>query len=133
MGWVSTSKAQLLTCTCDVCSTSIVVWFLYVGCVMYIPLQDKKWEGWLINPVIVFNSGVRNHGNKICVQYSSLFYKTLLHHSVHFPPPMPPPHPNLLSHICTPFHPNHSSLIQFVCSSSVGVSSVAIIMSHCLM
>ena len=24
------------------------VWFLYVGCVMYIPLQDKKWEGWLI-------------------------------------------------------------------------------------
>ena len=40
-------------------------------------------------------------------------------------------HPNLLSHICTPFHPNHSSLIQFVCYSSVGVSSVSIIMRHC--
>ena len=94
---------------------------------MYIPLQDKKWEGWLIHPVIVFLCG--NHGNKICVQYSSLFYKTLLHHSVHFQPPIPPPHPNVLTHICTPFHPNHSSLIQFVCCSSVGVSSVAIIMS----
>ncbi|KAL5510296.1 hypothetical protein EMCRGX_G005822 [Ephydatia muelleri] len=34
---------------------------------------------------------------------------------------MPRPHPNLLSHICTPFYSNHSSVIQFVCYSSVGV------------
>ena len=127
-GTISIPCHVSLTLSDDVVCT---VWFLYVGCVMYIPLQDKKWEGWLINPVIVFLCG--NYGTKICVQYSSLFYKTLLHHSVHFPPPMPPPHPNLLSHICTPFHPNHSSLILFVCCSSVGVSSVAIIMSHCLM
>ena len=124
-GTVSIPSHVSLTLSDDVVCT---VWF---HCVMYIPLQDKKWEGWLINPVIVFLCG--NHGNKICVQYSSLFYKTLLHHSVHFPPPMPPPHPNLLSHICTPFRPNHSSLIQFICYSSVGVSSVAIIMRHCLM
>ena len=123
-GTISIPCHVSLTLSDDVVCT---VWFLCVGCVMYIPLQDK-WEGWLIHPVIVFLCG--NHGNKICLQYSCLFYKTLLHHSVHFPPPMPPPHPNLLSHICTPFHPNHSSLIQFVFYSSVGVSSVA---RHCVM
>ena len=90
-GTISIPCHVSLTLSDDVVCT---VWFLYVGCVMYIPLQDKKWEGWLINPVIVFLCG--NHGNKICVQYSR-------------------------------------SLIQFVCYSSVGVSSVAIIMRHCLM
>ena len=67
-GTISIPCHVSLTLSDDVVCT---VWFLYVGCVMYIPLQDKNWEGWLINPVIVLCG---NYSNKVCVQYSSLFH-----------------------------------------------------------
>ena len=43
-GTISIPCHVSLTLSDDVVCT---VWFLYVGCVMYIPLQDMKWEGWL--------------------------------------------------------------------------------------
>ena len=42
---------------------------------------------------------------------------------------MPPPQTNSPS---TPLYPNDSSMIQFVCCSSEGVSSVTIIMRNCV-
>ena len=42
------------------------------------------------------------------------------------------PQTNLSSHISTPLYPNDSSLIQFVCYSSEGVSYVTVIMRNCV-
>ena len=58
LGTISIPCYGTISISCHVSLRCGTVWFYYVGCVMYIPLQDKKWEGCLINPVIEFNSGV---------------------------------------------------------------------------